>query len=122
MKVVTKIEQYEKEFEKLTEIFKDVEPGKQKLVEGLISDASFLYAENWDIRNIIDKSGGMVKVNPKNLSMQKQTEAGKQYLKNINSYSVIIKTLNGILMKNTIEGEDPFDQWIREKKEKNEQE
>ena len=37
-----------------------------------------------------------------------------QYLKNVNSYSVIIKTLNGILQKNAMEEEDDFEAYVRE--------
>jgi hypothetical protein len=49
--------------------------------------------------------------------LQKQTEAGKQYLKNVNSYAVVVKTLNGILSRDAVEGEDAFDEWIRGKQE-----
>lgn len=110
---------YKRELEKLKEIFKDVDECKQQLVEGLIQDAAFLFAENYDLKNLINETG-MIKVNPVNKSMQKQTEVGKQYLKNINSYSVIIKALNGILMKNTLEEDDAFDTWLKEKMSKDE--
>lgn len=96
---------YQQELKKLTEIFSDVEDSKRKLVEGLIEDAAFLKAENHVLKEILSKTG-MIKVHPKNIDLQKPIEAGKQYLKNINSYSVVIKTLNGILNKNIIEDED----------------
>lgn len=99
---MSKIDEYKKELDKLHEIFQEVEPSKAKLIEGLIEDAAYLKAENYSLRQIIDESGGMVKVNPKNVGMQKITEAAKQYLKNVNSYSVVIKTLNGVLMKGEI--------------------
>jgi regulator of replication initiation timing len=89
----------------LSEIFKDVEESKRKLVEGLIEDAAFLKAENDILKQVIAKTG-MVKVHPEFPELQKPTEAGKQYLKNINSYSVVIKTLNGVLSKNIIEDEE----------------
>ena len=110
---------YKREFEKLTEIFKDVESSKQQLVEGLIKDAAFLFAENYELRNLIDEVG-LIKIHNFDKSIQKQTEAGKQYLKNINSYSVIIKSLNGVLMKNAIEEDDPFDNWLKEQVNNNE--
>jgi len=106
------------EYEKLTEVFKDIDEGKQKLVEGLIQDAACLYAENFELRNLINEIG-MLKINPSNRSMQKQTEVGKQYLKNINSYSVIIKTLNGVLQKSTLDDDDEFDNWVEEMKNNN---
>lgn len=97
--------EYEKELSKLVELFVGVEPDKAKLVEGLIQDAAFLYSENVELKETISKVG-MIKINPKNPSMQKQTVAGVQYLKNINSYAVIIKTLNGILLKGEQDDEE----------------
>ena len=108
-----KAQVYRAELEKLTEIFKDVEPAKAQMAEGLIQDAAFLAAENWALRSIIDATG-MVKIHPDNPSLQKTTEAAKQYLKNVNSYAVVIKALTGILQKNTIEGDDEFDEFIKE--------
>lgn len=99
---------------KLTEIFADVEPSKAKLVEGLIEEAAFLYAETHALRSIIEQSG-MVRIHPDHPELQKPTEVGKQYLKNVNSYAVIIKTLNGVLQKNVIEGEDAFDAFLQKK-------
>ena len=103
----------QKELEKLREIFKDVEPAKQQLVEGFLEDAAFLFAENHELKKIIEQTG-MVKVHPQHTDLQKPTEAAKQYLKNINSYAVIIKTLNGVLQKNTVEGDDDFDEFMKE--------
>jgi regulator of replication initiation timing len=96
---------YQQELAKLTEIFKDVDEAKRKLVEGLVEDAAFLKAENSVIKEAISITG-MVKIHPNHPELQKPIEAAKQYLKNINSYSVVIKTLNGVLNKNIIEDED----------------
>jgi hypothetical protein len=79
----------------------------------LIENAAFLRAETWELRNLIERTG-MVRAHPQHPELQKPTEAAKQYLKNINSYSVIIKTLNGVLQKNQIEGEDAFDAFLKE--------
>lgn len=102
---MTKKDIYKQELSKLKKIFEDVEESKRKLVEGLVEDAAFLKAENYNLKQIIEKTG-MIKVHPSNQGLQKQTEAGKQYLKNINSYSVVIKTLNGVLNKGIIEDDD----------------
>lgn len=109
---MSKIEIYQTELAKLTEIFNDVDESKRKLVEGLIEDAAFLKAENYVLKQSIEKTG-MVKIHPDHPDLQKPIETGKQYLRNINSYSVVIKTLNGVLMKNTVEGEDAFDEFIK---------
>ncbi|MEK6455208.1 hypothetical protein [Caldifermentibacillus hisashii] len=96
---------YQEELEKLTEIFTSVDESKRKLVEGLIEDAAFLKSENFVLRNKLSEIG-MVKIHPSNPSLQKPVEAAKQYLKNVNSYSVIIKTLNGILNKNILDDDE----------------
>lgn len=100
-----KQEVYERELDKLKEIFKDVEETKRKLVEGLIEDAAFLKAENDELKKTLAITG-MVKTHPNNTELQKPLESGKQYLKNINSYSVVIKTLNSVLNANVIDDDD----------------
>lgn len=104
-----KSEIYQQELAKLTEIFKDVDEPKRKLVEGLIEDAAFLKAENHILKESISKTG-MVKIHPDHPDLQKSIETAKQYLKNINSYSVVIKTLNGVL-NNKIEEEDQLSEF-----------
>ena len=103
---------YQKELIKLTEIFADVEDNKKKLVEGCIEDAAFLFAENYELKNLLSISG-MVKIHPQYPDIQKPLETAKQYLKNVNAYSIVIKTLNGVLQKNTIEADDEFDEFIQ---------
>jgi hypothetical protein len=95
---------------KLREIFADVEPSKAKLVQGLIEDAAFLLAENYELKKSITATG-MVKIHPQHPEIQKPIEAAKQYLKNINSYAVIIKTLNGVLNKSAIEEDDELEEF-----------
>jgi regulator of replication initiation timing len=108
-----KQEVYQRELEKLTAIFADVETGKQQLVAGLIEDASFLRAESHFLRQGMAETG-MIKIHPQHKDIQKPVESGRQYLKVVNSYAVVIKTLNGILQKNTIEQDDEFDDFISE--------
>lgn len=107
-----KNEYYESEIIKLNEIFTSVDENKRRLIEGLIQDAAFLYAENVRIKAIIEKTG-MVIEHPAAQGRQKTTEAAKQYLKNVNSYSVVIKALNGVLSKNILEDDDALDEWIK---------
>ena len=111
---MVKSQEYETELSKLEEIFSDVEPGKKKLVDGLIEDAAFLYAENLRLREVINNTG-MVRLHPAIDGLQKPTEAAKMYLKNVNSYAVVIKTLNAVLSKNPMEDDDEFDKWIASK-------
>lgn len=106
---------HQKELDKLREIFQSIEPDKARLVESLIEDAAFLAAENYVLRECM-KTTGMIKIHPEFPEVQKPTEAAKQYLKNINSYAVVVKTLNSILQKNAVEGDDEFDDFMKETK------
>lgn len=101
------------ELEKLQEIFQKVDPDKQKLVEKLLCDAAFLSEQNEQLRASIEVTG-MVKFHPTNPNLQKPTEAAKQYLRNLQTYSVVIKTLNMIFTKNSIEEEDEFEQFLHQ--------
>ena len=101
------------ELEKLQVIFQKVDPDKQKLVEKLLCDAAFLSEQNDELRKMIEVTG-MVKFHPTNPNLQKPTEAAKQYLRNIQTYSVVIKTLNMIFSKNSIEEEDDFEQFLNQ--------
>ena len=101
---------YEKELAKLTEIFADIDESKKKLVEGLIQDAAFLYAENYVLKQSIDKTG-MIKFHPNNPALQKSLPAAKEYRQNLNSYAVVIKTLNGVLLKKEDEDDEDMDEF-----------
>ncbi len=107
--------EFQKEREKLAELFKDVDPAKAKLAEGLIEEAAFLRVQNQALREILVETG-MVKIHPQHKAIQKPVETARQYLKNVNSYSVIVKTLNGILKKDALEEEDEFDTFLKERK------
>lgn len=101
---------YEEELAKLIEIFKDIDESKKKLVQGLIQDAAFLFSENYILKQSIDKTG-MIKFHPSNPTLQKPLPAAKEYRQNLNSYAVIIKTLNGVLMNEIIEEDDDMDDY-----------
>ena len=105
---------YQEERERLMELFKEVEPAKAKLAEGLIEEAAFLRVQNQALRETLVETG-MVKIHPQHLLIQKPVETARQYLKNVNSYSVIVKTLNSILQKNFLAEEDEFDAFLKER-------
>ena len=105
---------YQEELSKLEELFKGVDPVKRKLTEGLRQDAAFLKAENAMLRHIM-KETGMIKVHPEYPEVQKPVEAAKQYRSNVEKYSVVIKTLNSVLSKDTTDDDDPFYKFLKEK-------
>lgn len=105
-----KKEAYKKELNKLNEIFNDVEESNKKLVEGLIQDAAFLYAENYELKQIL-KETGMIKIHPDNQTLQKTLPIAKEYRQNLNSYSVVIKSLSSILQRRIDEEDDDMDEF-----------
>jgi regulator of replication initiation timing len=102
---MTKQKAYEQELEKLNGLFENTDESKRKLVQGLIQDAAFLFAENQDIKELLNKTG-MIKVHPDNPEMQKPIAAAEQYRKNLNSYSIVIKTLSSMLPEDSEEDDD----------------
>ena len=104
------------EFEKLKSIFEKVDANKQKLVEKLIQEAAFLSDQNDRLRTLLQETG-MIKIHPINPTLQKPTEASKQYLKNLQAYSVVIKTLSQVLTKSTIEDEDEFENFLHDEED-----
>jgi regulator of replication initiation timing len=122
VKVLKKLDKeavVQQEYVKLTEIFKDVEESKRKLVEGIIQETAYLKGELFTMKQILDETG-MIRVNPANKTMQKSMPIANEYRRTINIYALNIKILNGILMKDTIETDDPFDEWLKEKGMNNE--
>ena len=107
---MTKKEAYQKELNKLNEIFSDVEESNKKLVEGLIQDAAFLYAENYIIKQSLDETG-MIKFHPSNKTLQKPLLSAETYRKNLNSYSTVIRTLNSVLQKKIDDDDDDMDEY-----------
>jgi hypothetical protein len=102
---MTKKEVYNKEVKKLNEIFSDVDDSYKKLVEGLIQDAAFLYAENYELKQTLDKTG-MIKIHPANPNLQKPLPIAKEYRQNLNSYSIVIKSLSNILQRKIDDDDD----------------
>lgn len=95
--------------EELKDLFETVEEDKQKLARQLIEEAEFLEGRLAELRKL-----PFIKVHPDDPERQKRTEASKLYKEHIQSYCNVIKILNSILQKNSIEESDEFDNFISE--------
>ena len=93
--------------EELKGLFETVEEDKQKLAQQLIEEAEFLEGRLAELRKL-----PFIKVHPDDPQRQKRTEASKLYKEHIQSYCNVIKILNSILQKNSIEESDEFDEFI----------
>jgi len=107
---MSKIKDVNDELERLRSLFSTVDETKTKLVDNLLEQAAFMKVELGVLQEQIRKYGS-VQVSSK--GSQRQTEAAKYYTKLINSYGTVIKTLNSIMGKNVIEGEESFDEFLK---------
>lgn len=87
-----------------------MDENKVKLVDNLIEQAAFMKVELGILQEQIRKHGA-IQVSSK--GAQRQTEAAKYYTKLINAYGTVIKTLNSVMGKNVIDGDDAFDEFLR---------
>ena len=95
--------------EELKGLFETVEEDKQKLAQQLIEEAEFLEGQLAELRKL-----PFIKIHPDDPERQKRTEASKLYKEHMQSYCNVVKILNSILQKNSIEDSDEFDQFSSE--------
>ena len=96
-----------KELNKLKKIFKDIEPGKQKVVEKLISNAAFMAESLDDLQNTIREKGFVEEYhNGANQSGMKKCSEVEIYNTMIKNYSSIIKQLVDLLPNEAKSGGD----------------
>ena len=87
-----------KELQKLKKIFKDIEPGKQKTVEKLISNAAFMAESLDELQDTIREKGFVEEYhNGANQSGIKKCSEVEIYNTMIKNYSSIIKQLIDLL-------------------------
>lgn len=113
----TKINVYNKEIQKLNEVFKDIDENERQLVDGLIQEAATLRTELFFMEEVI-KESGLLKVHPQDKSKQKALPIANEYRRTINVYAIVIKTLDSILNKNPVEQGDPLAEWLKTQKDK----
>ena len=114
-KKLEKTEKIEKEYERLKEVFKNIDENSAKLIDGLLKETAYLKIELLEMREILNKSG-MIKVHPNDYLKQKALPIANEYRRTVNIYSLNIKGLNGILNKTVCDEDDPFDEWLKSKK------
>ncbi len=97
------------EYERLLELFKDVDETKQKLVDELLKKAAFLKTQLDSLEEEIRKYGCMKVVGGKYIL----SPAYKTSLTSLGIYQNLIKSLNSIMGKNTIDEDDEFDNFMK---------
>ena len=96
-----------KELNKLKKIFKDIEPGKQKIVEKLISNAAFMAESLDELQEIIREKGFTEEYqNGANQYGIKKCSEVEIYNTMIKNYSSVIKQLVDLLPDDAANGGD----------------
>ncbi len=98
------------EYERLLNLFKDVDENKTKLIDELLLKAAFLKVQLDELEESIKKYGTIQFSNKGNA---RETVNYKTYLKTLTVYQGIIKTLSIVMGKNTIDDDDEFDEFLR---------
>ena len=94
----------EKEYERIKELFSDGDEKQLQLIDGAIWECARLRVELNDLHDIIKKTG-LIKVNPKDPSMQKELPVSKLIVKARANYLNYIAKLSNMLGVN-VDGED----------------
>ena len=103
-------ENVKKEYDRLKGLFKDVDESKTSLVDELLKKSAFLKVELDSLETNIKKYGSVQRSNQGNV---RESIYYKTYLSTLNVYQGIIKTLNSIMGKNVIDGDDDFDEFLK---------
>ena len=98
------------EYDRLLELFKDVDENKTKLVDGLLMKVAFLKVQLDELEVPLKKYGALQYSNKGNA---RESAGYKTYLRTITVYQGIIKTLSIVMGKNTNDDDDAFDEFLR---------
>jgi predicted nuclease with TOPRIM domain len=98
------------EYKRLQDLFKSVDENKAKLVDELLMKAAFLKVQLDELEVTLKKNGAIQYSNKGNA---RESANYKTYLRTVNVYQGIIKTLSIVMGKNTIDEDDAFDEFLR---------
>lgn len=100
----------DEEYARLKVLFENVDESKAKLVDELLLNAAFLKVQLDDLKQKVKTYGA---VETSNKGNRRESIFFKTYLASLSTYQGIIKTLNSILGKDAIDGDDEFDEFLR---------
>lgn len=92
--------------EKLNSIFDKLSEDQKELNAPLKQKALFLERQLDELEKL-----PFYRVNPDNPAQQKRTEAGRLYKDLLQAYCNVMKMLNSVVYKNSVEDTDEFDEW-----------
>ena len=106
-------QKYEKEFERLKQIFSELEQNELELIQGLLEETAYQKVTLCEMREIMSETG-MLLIHPKDNTKQKALPIANEYRRTANIYALNIKQLYSLLHKLDNEQENAFDIWLKE--------
>ena len=101
------------EIRRLTNIFKDIEKNKRLSTKGLIEEAAYMKATLKELKESIDKSGPIDKMQQGDYSILREHPALKAYNTMVQRYTAVIKQLSDLIPKEAAkEASDGFDEFV----------
>lgn len=103
----------QKEFEKLKQIFSELEQKELDFISGLLEETAYQKVTLCEMREIMSETG-MLLIHPKDNTKQKALPIANEYRRTANIYALNIKQLYSLLHKLDNEQENAFDVWLKE--------
>lgn len=113
-KKVSKETLVNREINRLTNLFKDIDANKRLTAKGLIEEASFMKATLQELKEMIDKQGPIDEMPQGEYSILREHPALKSYNTMVQRYTNIINQLTNLHPKEEIKKEvdDGFDSFV----------
>ena len=113
-KKVSKDTLVNREINRLTNLFKDIDRNKRLTAKGLIEEAAYMRITLQELKVEIDKHGPIDEMSQGDYSILREHPALKSYNTMVQRYSSIIKQLTDLLPKEikVVDEDDGFDQFI----------
>lgn len=101
-----RLEKIETEYKRLISLFEGLDEEQLILIDGAILEAARMKIELDELANIVNSSGGLVKVNPENVRQQKELPSSKLITKLRPNYLSYIDKLFKLLGKDAEDEDD----------------
>ena len=116
-KKVSKDTLVNREINRLTNLFKDIDANKRLTAKGLIEEASFMKATLQELKEMIDKDGPIDEMPQGEYSILREHPALKSYNTMVQRYTNIINQLTNLHPKEDVKKEvdDGFDDFLKKR-------
>lgn len=110
-------EEARKELERIKGIYKDCDPSKLRLAEGLMGKAAFLKAQLDSLERKVSENGPIQRSSRGNARV---SPTYKAYLQTVSAYQAAVRAIDRIMGGSAEEGDDQFDEFMKKAMEESE--